>query len=85
VVIDEVAGQWLTYLVALPFLPWITGGRLAVFAAAGFLLFRAFDILKPWPIRHFETFPGGVGVVADDLAAGYFAAVVLAIGWRLLA
>jgi len=83
VVIDEVAGQWLTYLVALPFLPWITAGQLAVFAAAGFFLFRFFDILKPWPIRYFESFPGGVGVVADDLAAGYFAAIVLTIGWKL--
>jgi phosphatidylglycerophosphatase A len=84
VVIDEVAGQWLTYLVALPFLPWLTTSQLAVFAAAGFLLFRVFDILKPWPIRRLEAFPGGLGVVADDLAAGYFAAVVLVIGWKLL-
>ena len=85
IVIDEIAGQWLTYLVALPFVPLQNPIHLAVFALAGFLLFRFFDILKPWPIRSFERLPGGIGIVADDLAAGYFAAAVLAIGWRLLA
>ena len=84
IVIDEIAGQWLTYLVALPFVPLQSPIHLAVFALAGFLLFRFFDIVKPWPIRSFERLPGGIGIVADDLAAGYFAAAVLAIGWRLL-
>jgi phosphatidylglycerophosphatase A len=83
IVIDEVAGQWLTYLVALPFLPFLTSNTLAVFAAAGFLLFRFFDIVKPWPIRACEKLPGGIGIVADDLAAGYFAAFALLIGWKI--
>ncbi|MDX2435841.1 MAG: phosphatidylglycerophosphatase A [Acidobacteriota bacterium] len=83
IVIDEVAGQWLTYLVALPFLPVLASGTLAVFAAAGFLLFRLFDVVKPWPIRACEKLPGGIGIVADDLAAGYFAAFALVIGWKI--
>ena len=85
IVVDEIAGQWLTYLVALPFVPLQNSIQLAIFALAGFFLFRFFDIVKPWPIRSFERFPGGIGIVADDLAAGYFAAAVLAIAWRFLA
>jgi phosphatidylglycerophosphatase A len=85
IVVDEVAGQWLTYLVALPFVPLQSSIHLAVFALAGFLLFRFFDIVKPWPIRTLEQLPGGIGIIADDLLAGYFAAAVLAIGWRVLA
>jgi phosphatidylglycerophosphatase A len=83
IVIDEVAGQWLTYLVALPFLPLPSSNDLAIFAAAGFLLFRFFDVVKPWPIRACEKLPGGIGIVADDLAAGYFAAFTLLIGWKI--
>ena len=85
IVIDEAAGQWLTYLVALPFLPLLTTVQLAIFAGAGFLLFRFFDVVKVWPIKAFEKLPGGIGIVADDLAAGYFAAACLAIGWKVLA
>lgn len=83
IVIDEVAGQWLTFLVALPFLPVLSSTSLAIFAGAGFLLFRFFDIVKPWPIRACEKLPGGIGIVADDLAAGYFAAFALLIGWKI--
>ena len=84
IVIDEAAGQWLTFLVALPFLPLLTNTQLAVFAGVGFLLFRFFDVVKVWPIKTFERLPGGIGIVADDLAAGYFAAACLAIGWHVL-
>lgn len=83
VVVDEIAGQWLTYLVALPFLPIVTSTDLAIFVVAGFLLFRFFDVAKPWPIREAEKLPGGIGIVADDLAAGYFAAFALIIGWKI--
>jgi phosphatidylglycerophosphatase A len=65
VVVDEVAG----FLVATIFLPpsWLTFG-------CGFVLFRFFDILKPFPIRRLEkAFRGGAGVVVDDLAAGLYA------------
>jgi phosphatidylglycerophosphatase A len=68
VVIDEVAGQ----MVALIGAPLHWG---PVFA--GFILFRAFDILKPWPIRSLERLPEGVGIVVDDLGAGVYALIVL--------
>lgn len=68
VVIDEVAGQLLT-LIAVP-LSWKT-------LFAGFILFRAFDIIKPPPIRQLERLPEGTGIVLDDVAAGFFAGVVL--------
>ena len=64
VVIDEVAGQ-LIALIAVP-LGWKT-------FLAGFILFRAFDILKPPPVRQLERLPEGAGIVLDDVAAGIFA------------
>jgi phosphatidylglycerophosphatase A len=83
IVVDEAAGQWLTYLVALPFVPLLDTTQLAVFAVAGFFLFRFFDVVKVWPIRTFEKLPGGIGIVADDLAAGYLAAACLVIGSKI--
>lgn len=72
IVIDEVAGQWLT-LIALPADP--------LAYTLGFVLFRAFDIFKPWPISWVDRkIGGGIGVVADDLLAGSMAGVV---GWLL--
>jgi phosphatidylglycerophosphatase A len=68
VVVDEVLGA----LVAVAFVPVS-----AVAVAAGFFLFRAFDIFKPPPIRYFEKLPRGWGVMADDLVAGIFANLVL--------
>jgi phosphatidylglycerophosphatase A len=69
VVIDEVAGQMLT-LVGAP-LTWKA-------QIAGFVLFRAFDILKPFPIRRLERLrPEGVGIVVDDLGAGLYGFLVL--------
>jgi phosphatidylglycerophosphatase A len=72
VVIDEVLGQWLTLVGATSF-TWKN------FLAA-FLLFRVFDIWKPWPIRKIERLPGGYGIVCDDLAAGLYGALILYIG-----
>ncbi|MCG6961668.1 MAG: phosphatidylglycerophosphatase A [Acidobacteria bacterium] len=85
VVIDEVAGQWLTYLVALP---WVElGGRsqTMLVGLGGFLAFRIFDVLKPWPVRRLERLPGGLGIMADDLAAALYAGAALAIAahWLL--
>ena len=71
VVVDEVAGQWITF-VSLPFTPAI--------ALAGFVLFRAMDVVKPWPARALERLPGGLGIMADDVAAGVFAQLVLRAG-----
>ncbi len=64
VVIDEVAGQ-LVALIAVP-LTWKS-------FLAGFILFRAFDILKPPPVRQLEALPEGTGIVLDDVAAGLYA------------
>jgi phosphatidylglycerophosphatase A len=68
VVSDEVVGMMLT-MVALPFT--------ALSATLGFLLFRVMDIVKPFPARPFERFPGGLGIVADDLMAAVYAHVCL--------
>jgi len=74
IVIDEVAGQWLTMLV-LP-APDI------LFIGLAFLLFRLFDVLKPWPIRTADRrIGGGIGVMVDDLLAGGAAALCL---WPIL-
>ena len=68
VVIDEVAGQ-LVSLIAVP-LAWKT-------FLAGLILFRVFDILKPFPIRRLERLPEGTGIVVDDLGAGLYALAVM--------
>ena len=72
VVVDEVLGQWVTLLGATV-LDW------KAFVAA-FMLFRFFDIWKPWPVRKLEKLPGGTGIVCDDLAAGVYGALILYIG-----
>ena len=71
-VIDELAGQWLA-CAGILFAP----ASAAEFALA-FLLFRLFDILKPWPISAAEKLPGGMGVMADDMLAGLAAAIIAA-------
>jgi phosphatidylglycerophosphatase A len=68
VVIDEVAGQLLTFL----FLP-VNAWNLVL----GFVAFRIFDIWKPFPIRKLEPLKGGVGIMADDLLAGVYGNLVL--------
>lgn len=74
IVIDEVLGVWLT-LAGATHLGWSA-------LALGFVLFRIFDIVKPWPVRRFEALPAGWGIVADDLMAGVYGAIVLFwLGW----
>jgi phosphatidylglycerophosphatase A len=68
VIIDEVAGQWLALCAAPHDMVWFF---------AGFILFRFFDILKPGPVRWAEKWPGGVGVMADDIIAGMLTALGL--------
>ncbi len=68
VVIDEVAGQLLA-LISAP-LKWKS-------FLAGFILFRAFDIIKPPPVRQLEKLPEGTGIVLDDVAAGLYALAVM--------
>jgi phosphatidylglycerophosphatase A len=74
VVIDEVVGQWITLAGAMR-LNWISW-------LVAFLLFRAFDIWKPPPVRQLERVKGGAGIVLDDAMAGIYGALVLyAAGW----
>lgn len=68
VVIDEVCGQTATLLLVPATWVWV---------AAGFVLFRLFDVWKPFPIRRLERLPGGWGIMADDMAAAVAAALVL--------
>jgi phosphatidylglycerophosphatase A len=64
VVVDEVAGMWVT-LLAVPFTP--------ATAALGFFAFRVMDVFKPYPARQLEGLPGGWGIMADDIMAGVYA------------
>ncbi len=70
-VIDEVVGQMLTFLL-MPHASW-------KWLLAGFLLFRAFDIVKPFPARQAERFPRGWGIMLDDVVAGLYGLVVLSV------
>jgi len=83
IVIDEIIGFLITML-------WVP--KTLLFVIIGFLLFRFFDILKPFPIRRLEKgFKGGFGVVLDDVVAGVYANIILQMisyyfslspGWR---
>lgn len=68
VVVDEVVGMWVTLLL-VPWSLWT--------AAVGFFLFRAMDVVKPYPARDLERLHGGLGIMADDVAAGIYANVLL--------
>lgn len=69
VVVDEVIGQWIAIAGAttLNWKSWL----------GAFVLFRVFDIVKPWPVNRLERLHGGLGIVADDAMAGIYAALVL--------
>jgi phosphatidylglycerophosphatase A len=75
VVVDEVAGFLVTML-AVNVVHWQT-------VVVGFVLFRLFDVVKPWPVRALERLPGGWGIVLDDVAAGALGACVF-VGLRWL-
>ena len=75
-VVDEVMGQLVTFL----FIPFTLSWPLLL---AGFLLFRLFDIWKPYPIDDLQVLPGGIGVCADDIVAGVYAGICLAIGYAV--
>ncbi|HZL96965.1 MAG TPA: phosphatidylglycerophosphatase A [Vicinamibacterales bacterium] len=68
VILDEVVGM----LITLAFLPVNLTG-----AVVGFLLFRLFDVVKPWPANRFEALHGGFGVMADDAMAGVYGNVAM--------
>ncbi len=68
VVIDEVAGQWIALIDSRVNLSHLL---------AGFLFFRLFDIVKPWPARQLEGLPAGWGIMLDDVAAGVYALLLM--------
>ncbi len=68
IVWDEIAGCWLALALSPPGFYW---------GLTAFLLFRALDIRKPWPIRNLEAAGGGLGIMLDDLAAGLAAGLFL--------
>jgi phosphatidylglycerophosphatase A len=72
VIVDEIAGQLITFL----FIPLAVGLKWWMLLL-GFLLFRLFDIWKPYPIRHLEALESGLGIMADDVLAGIYAAATL--------
>jgi phosphatidylglycerophosphatase A len=75
VVIDEVIGMFIT----------MVGHTTSVWSlVTGFVLFRFFDIVKPFPIRRVESLPKGYGILADDVLAGIFANLVYLLGRRVL-
>ena len=76
IVWDEIAGMYITLLVAPPTIAgWVLG----------FVLFRVFDIAKPWPIRDLDhRLGGGLGIMLDDLAAALYALILLGLyGWLM--
>ncbi|HVF88589.1 MAG TPA: phosphatidylglycerophosphatase A [Blastocatellia bacterium] len=76
IVVDEISGQ-LIALTPLAFAHSIAG------VVAGFVLFRLFDIFKPYPIRRLEALHGGLGVMADDGLAGIYSAILIWTGMQL--
>jgi len=74
-VIDEIAG----YLAAMFLAPsgWL-------FIACGFVIFRVFDIVKPWPLKRLQELHGGAGVMLDDVGAGVYTNIVLQIAAFLI-
>jgi phosphatidylglycerophosphatase A len=79
VVIDEVAGQLIAYLALATSRTFAVNWK---YLLLGFILFRVFDIWKPFPARQAESLPGGLGIMADDWIAGIYAALIL---WALRA
>jgi len=80
-VLDEVVGQWLTLLFMPILIPIAASGRPMALTAAGFFLFRAFDVAKPFPIDRIERIRGWAGVLFDDVAAAIYAGAGL---WLLV-
>ena len=74
VVVDEVAGQLISLFPLTLFVQWSTAAVII-----SFILFRFFDIVKPYPARRFEALKGGLGIMCDDLVAGVYGAVITSI------
>ena len=76
VVIDEVAGQMIALIGVPPHWKYLV---------ASFILFRSFDIVKPFPLRRLESLPEGTGIMMDDVGAGLYALVLLQIWLHFIA
>jgi phosphatidylglycerophosphatase A len=76
VVIDEVAGQMIAFIGVPPHWKYLL---------AGFILFRSFDIVKPFPLRRLERLPGGTGIMMDDVGAGLYALALLQLWLHFIA
>jgi len=74
VVVDEVAGQFIALFPLTLFPRWSTAAVIV-----SFILFRFFDIVKPYPANRLQDLNGGTGVMFDDLVAGVYAAVIVSI------
>ncbi len=87
VVMDETVGQWIAMLPLAQFAalssPFCSGAFWWC-TLASLILFRFFDIVKPLGVRRMESLPSGTGVMADDILAGIYSAVILAIAMELL-
>jgi phosphatidylglycerophosphatase A len=73
--IDEVVGMWITLL----FLP-----KQIVISIIAFLIWRAFDIVKPFPARNLEKLEGGLGIMIDDIVAGLYSLIVMQILFHVI-
>ena len=78
--VDEVIGQAITLAVIPASTAGFEGWKMWL---AGLIIFRGFDIVKPFPIRRLEQLPGGYGIVTDDVLAGIYGAVILYLAVRL--
>ena len=78
VVVDEVAGQFIALFPLTLFTRWST-----VAVIVSFILFRFFDIVKPYPANRHQDLNGGAGVMFDDLVAGVYGAVIVSIGLKI--
>ncbi|HKG61334.1 MAG TPA: phosphatidylglycerophosphatase A [Pyrinomonadaceae bacterium] len=78
VVVDEVAGQMIALFPLTLFAQWSTGAVII-----SFILFRFFDIVKPYPANRLQDLDGGMGIMFDDLVAGVYGAVIVSVILRI--
>jgi phosphatidylglycerophosphatase A len=75
IVVDEMVGMWISLM-------WVGSNWIPLFSA--FIIFRFFDIVKPFGIRKTEQLPGGLGVMADDILAGIYTNLIMQIAFRII-
>ncbi len=80
IVSDEVCGQAVALFWFYNWSDW-TFWQIVAYTAAGFILFRIFDIFKPWPACYFDSLKSKWGILLDDVVAGVYAGILLQLGW----